>query len=125
MKVNNTELTTKLLQYMTTPVHFSLIRAYKTPHEFQEEYQARAIKQGYEILDTTAAQLHDDVWGLALALNATMTMVNDDDTTGTGCENLPGKLVPLEEFTYNNTKMGCLINWNLRKLTFSGVSVSS
>lgn len=83
----------------------------------------RAITQGYEILDTTAAQLHDDVWGLALALNATMTMDNDD-IAGTGCETLPGELVPLEEFTYNNSKMGCLITWNLRRLTFSGVSVS-
>ena len=81
--------------------------------------------EGYETLDTTAAQLHDDVWGLALALNATMAMVNDSDVTGTGCENLPGELVPLEEFTYNNSKMGCLITWNLRRLTFSGVSVSS
>ena len=80
--------------------------------------------QGYEALDTTAAQLHDDVWGLALALNATMTMVNENNITGTGCENLPGELVPLEDFTYNNSKMGCLITWNLRRLTFSGVSVS-
>ena len=80
--------------------------------------------QGYEALDTTAAQLHDDVWGLALALNATMTMVNENNIAGTGCENLPGELVPLEDFTYNNSKMGCLITWNLRRLTFSGVSVS-
>ena len=63
-----------------------------------------AVEQGYEIFDTTAAQLHDDVWGLALALNATMTMVNENNITGTGCENLTGNLVPLEEFTYNNTK---------------------
>ena len=52
-----------------------------------------------------------------------MTMDNDD-TAGTGCENLPGELVPFEEFTYNNSKMGCLITWNLRRLNFSGVSVS-
>ena len=82
-----------------------------------------AVEQGYEILDTTAAQLHDDVWGLALALNATMTMVDNDDIAGTGCENLTGSLVPLEEFAYNNAKMGCLITWNLRHIEFSGVSV--
>ena len=72
-----------------------------------------------------AAQLHDDVWGLALALNATMTMVNENNITGTGCENLTGNLVPLEELTYNNTKMGCLLIWNLRQTlsNFSGVSV--
>ena len=80
-----------------------------------------AVKQGYEILDTTAAQLHDDVWGLALALNTTMAMVNN--ITGTGCENEVGDLVPLEQFTYNNSKMGCVITWNLRHIEFSSVSV--
>ena len=97
----------------------------QTPGEFQQQYQSMAVEQGYEILDTTAAQLHDDVWGFALALNATMTMVNENSITGTGCENLTGNLVPLEEFTYNNTKMGCLIIWNLRQTNFSGVSVCS
>ena len=82
-----------------------------------------AVEQGYEILDTTAAQLHDDVWGLALALNTTMTMVNANNITGTGCENEVGDLVPLEQFTYTNSKMGCLITWNLRRIEFSGVSV--
>lgn len=86
-------------------------------------YQATANAKGYEVLDTTAAQLHDDVWGLALALNETMTMVKEGNISTTGCESLPGDLVPLEEFTYNNTKMGCVITWNLRKTTFSGVSV--
>ena len=96
----------------------------QTPRQFQQQYQSMAVEQGYEILDTTAAQLHDDVWGLALALNTTMTMVNTNNITGTGCENLVGDLVPLEQFTYNNAKMGCLITWNLRNIEFSGVSVS-
>jgi hypothetical protein len=82
-----------------------------------------AVEDGYEILDTTAAQLHDDVWGLALALNTTMTMINTNNITGTGCENLVGDVVPLEQFAYSNAKMGCLITWNLRHIEFSGVSV--
>ena len=95
----------------------------QTPGEFQRIYQDAATTEGYEVLDTTAAQLHDDVWGLALALNATMSMINEGDISGTGCEDLPGHLVPLEAFTYNNSKMGCLVTWNLRRTTFSGVSV--
>ena len=95
----------------------------QSPQEFEDEYQAIAVAEGYEILDTTSAQLHDDVWGLALALNATMTMVNEGNISETGCEDLPGPLVPLEEFTYNNSKMGCVISWNLRRTTFSGMSV--
>ena len=50
-------------------------------------------------------------------------MVNDNNITGTGCENLTGNLVPLENFTYDNAMMGCLITWNLRTANFSGVSV--
>ena len=79
--------------------------------------------QGYVILDTTAAQLFDDVWGLALALNATISMINSNDFGESGCENYPGNFVPLEDFTYNNTRMGCLITWNLRRTNFSGISV--
>lgn len=74
-------------------------------------------------MDTTAAQLYDDVWGLALALNDTMTMVEHGNITGTGCEDFDGSLVSLENFTYGNAKMGCLINWSLRRTNFSGVSV--
>ena len=95
----------------------------QTPGEFQQQYELMAVKQGYEILDTTAAQLHDDVWGLALALNTTMTMVNANNITGTGCENVMGDLVSLEQFTYNNSKMGCVITWNLRHIEFPSVSV--
>ena len=88
-------------------------------------YTTIANKEDYEILDTTAAQLHDNVWGLALALNATMTMVQENtiNITGTGCVNVSGRLVPLENFTYDSAMMGRLITWNLRMASFSGVSV--
>ena len=79
--------------------------------------------QRYEILDTTAAQLFDDIWGLALVLNATKSMIDSSDFGESGCENYPGEFVPLEDFKYNNTRMGCLITWNLRQTNFSGVSV--
>ena len=97
---------------------------FQSPRQFQEQYEALAVKEDYEILDTTAAQLYDDVWGLALALNDTLSMVDLGDISGTGCENLPGDLLPLEDFTYDNKKLGCLITWNLRKVNFLGVSVS-
>ena len=83
----------------------------------------RASMQGYVILDTTAAQLFDDIWGLALALNATKSMIDAENYGETDCENYPGAFVPLEDFTYDNTRMGCLITWNLRQTNFSGVSV--
>ena len=68
-------------------------------------------------------RLYDIMWMLAIALNNTMLMVRSGDISQTGCSNVPGSLVPLEEFEYNNEKMGCLIQWNLQQTNFSGVSV--
>ena len=69
---------------------------------------------------------YDAIWILALALNKTLSMVEEGSSSviGTGCENATGWLAPLEEFSYNNEKMGCLIQWNLQQTNFSGVSVS-
>lgn len=67
---------------------------------------------------------YDVVWVLALALNNTISMVRSGDINETGCNKVPGSLVPLEEFDYANERMGCLIQWNLQQTNFSGVSVS-
>ena len=42
-----------------------------------------------------------------------------------GCKDAPGQLVPLDKFTYNNTRMGCLIQRSIQDVAFVGVSVSS
>ena len=86
-------------------------------------YDTRALMEGYDLLDSTAAQLFDDIWGFALALNATKSMIEANNFSESGCENVKGELVPLENFNYTNERMGCLINWNLRQTNFSGVSV--
>ena len=67
--------------------------------------------------------MYDALWALAFALHQTMTMVNSGDIDGTGCQNAFGTLVPLQEFTYSNEKMGCLIQWNLQWTNFSGLTV--
>ena len=70
-------------------------------------------------------RIYDALWALALALNKTMTMVNtvNMNISETGCEVMDGSLVPLHEFNYSNAFMGCLIQWNLQRTNFSGVSV--
>ena len=70
--------------------------------------------------------VYDTIWILALALNKTLSMVDAGNSSiiGTGCENATGSLVPLEEFSYSNEKMGCIMQWNLQRTNFSGVSVS-
>lgn len=69
-------------------------------------------------------RLYDVMWVLAVALNNTMTAVESGEINGTGCDTVPGSLVSLEQFSYRNEKMGCLIQWNLQRTNFSGVSVS-
>lgn len=91
--------------------------------DFEQEYEMRARGGGFDLIDT-GVRLYDVMWVLAIALNNTMTAVESGDISGTGCDEVPGLLVPLEDFSYRNEKMGCLIQWNLQRTNFSGVSVS-
>ena len=94
----------------------------QTPDEFEEKYSKRAMEGGFEILDV-GVRLYDIMWMLAIALNNTLSMVSGD-ISETGCSNVPGSLVPLEEFNYSNERMGCLIQWHLQRTNYTGVSVS-
>ena len=42
-----------------------------------------------------------------------------------GCEDYPGKLVPLEEFNYRNKMMGCVILRSMGNVKLAGITVSS
>ena len=87
------------------------------------EYEERAKRGRYSIIDQ-AYKLYDVLWVLALALNNTIAMIDNGDVHGTGCDGVPGSLVPLEEFDYSNKKIGCLIQWNIQQTDFSGLTVS-
>ena len=89
--------------------------------EFVEKYENRTDSEYDRVL---AGVMYDVIWVLALALNKTMTMISSGDISGTSCENVPGSLVPLEQFNYSNEKVGCLVQWNLQQTSFNGVSVS-
>ena len=41
-----------------------------------------------------------------------------------GCENLPGELVPLEKFDYTNEKVGCILRQGFAEVNFLGITVS-
>ena len=71
-----------------------------------------------------AYNLYDALWLFALALNNTDAMIKNGDVSGTGCEGVSGSLVPLEEFSYSNGRMGCLIQWNIQQTNFFGLTVS-
>ena len=89
---------------------------------FEKEYSRRAMEGSFDTVDVRF-RIYDALWALAMALNGTMTMVNDSNISETGCEAMNGSLVPLEKFTYDNALMGCLIQWNLQRTNFFGVSV--
>ena len=52
-------------------------------------------------------------------------MINSNNViNATGCQDVPGSLVPLEHFNYTNERIGCLIQWNIQRTNFSGLTVS-
>ena len=77
---------------------------------------------------------YDALWTFAIALNKTNEMVrgltreeilNMTQCGGTVEETgVEWEVVSLENFTYSNQLMGCIIRWNLEKTNFIGVSVS-
>ena len=70
----------------------------------------------------------DAMWTVARALNQTEEMrlqnTSSNDPSLRDCHHLPGDLVPLDEFTYSNAYMGCVMKLNYQKINFTGVSVS-
>ena len=105
----------------------------QTANEFNRQYKMRlntpAVLENNYTFTFVAPLAYDAVWSLALALNATDGMLNwpkeriikrtscqDDGTELTGFR--------LDDFTYNNSFVGCVIRWNLAQTNFVGVSVS-
>ena len=65
----------------------------------------------------------DTVWTIALGLHNASERVRINDTSG--CDHLWGELVPLEEFSYQNKKMGCVLQRSIAEVNFTGVTVST
>ena len=95
----------------------------KTSQRYLSEYENRCTQEIYYATED-GGRAYDTTWVLALALNSTMAMVTNGNINGTGCENMSGSLLPLDQFNYTNQKMGCLIQWNIQRTNFSGVTVS-
>ena len=64
----------------------------------------------------------DAVLALALGLMEAADRVSRNDASG--CESVPGELVPLEMFSYFNDKMGCVLHQSLANISFVGITVS-
>ncbi len=65
---------------------------------------------------------YDAVWAMALGLHNASERVRVQDSSG--CEDLPGNLVPLEQFDYLNEKLGCVLRNSFQQVSFRGITVS-
>lgn len=61
------------------------------------------------------------MWAMSLGLEEASRRVAVGNDTG--CKHLQGELVPLEEFSYDNPKMGCVLQQSIASVKFNGVTV--
>ena len=64
----------------------------------------------------------DVIWAMALGLHNASERVRLNDSSG--CGHLPGELVPLEKFEYQNQMMGCVLQRSIAEVDFTGITVS-
>ena len=110
----------------------------QTPGDFEYFYRMRLLETESLINNYSyiffATVAYDALWTFAIALNKTNEMVgsltreeilNMTRCGGTDEEtDVEWEVVSLENFTYSNQLMGCIIRWNLERTDFVGVSVS-
>ena len=65
----------------------------------------------------------DGVWAMAIGLDIASKKISTGNDSG--CENVPGDLVPLEQFNYTNMKLGCILKQSFSEINFLGITVSS
>lgn len=98
----------------------------KTPEDFEEEYTRRLEEKHYQAQNLTEFILSgtefDAVWAMALGLHHASKRAQINDSRG--CDNLPGELVPLEDFDYLNKRMGCVFESSFQEVNFTGITVS-
>ena len=70
-----------------------------------------------------ASSEFDAIWGMALGLHSASERISAGDASG--CDELPGELVPLEDFDYLNEKMGCVLRESFQSVSFRGITVSA
>ena len=97
----------------------------QTGEEFEAEYAARLGAERYRNMNLTdfilSGSVYDAMWAIAVGLhNASESVARNDST---GCDQQPGELVLLEDFEYDNEKMGCMLRKSFSQVSFSGVTV--
>ena len=98
----------------------------QTKKSFEEEYAKRLRSSAYSSLDlheaSDAGLAFDAIWAVAIGLDNARKRIEKENETG--CKNLNGTLVPLENFDYTNHKMGCVLKKGFAETRFEGITVS-
>ena len=98
----------------------------QTPEEYEKEYSKLLQQERYQVQNLTkfiaSGSIYDATWAMALGLHNASEMVMMNDSSG--CDHLPGRLVPLEDFDYMNEKMGCVMHNSFHQVHFFGITVS-
>ena len=64
---------------------------------------------------------YDATWAMAVAMHRAADRINNNNDSG--CEYLSGEMLPLENFTYSNKKMACILQTSYAEAVFEGVTV--
>ena len=104
--------------------HTPLMLQFQTPGQYTTEYARRLQLDQYKHLIpiSTSGTLFDATWSMALGLQLTLESVAQKNSSG--CDHLPGELVPLEQFDYQNERMGCVMRRSYSSVSFRGITVS-
>ena len=105
---------------------FLFLTLFQTPEQFEQKYLKRLQMEQYKSQNLTefilSGAVFDAVWAMCLGLHNVSERVRMNDSSG--CNHLPGELVPLERFHYLNNRMGCVLRKSFQQVSFRGITVS-
>ena len=64
---------------------------------------------------------YDATWAMAVGLHRAAKRISTKNDSG--CEQVDGEMLPLENFTYSNKKMACILLKSYAGSEFEGVTV--
>uniref|UniRef100_A0A1X7UIU2 G-protein coupled receptors family 3 profile domain-containing protein n=1 Tax=Amphimedon queenslandica TaxID=400682 RepID=A0A1X7UIU2_AMPQE len=93
-----------------------------TPNAYLGNYTALLQESRYRNITKFgfSGVVFDGVWAIAIGLDIASKKISSGNDSG--CENVPGDLVPLEQFNYANTKLGCIFKKSFNEIDFVGVT---
>ena len=97
---------------------------FQTPPEFERQYKHLMSLPQYRSYSPLNfyGNAYDAMWAIAIGLHNADLRVQRGDASG--CDHLPGELVPLHLFNYSNQLMGCVMKEGYAAENFTGITVN-